>query len=93
MGPVSEVDCRLLGARDGLVSAMLVVRREIGSLRARLGTMPRHWVRRRAKIEETLALLARVDADLDTRRKKCGVAWRERQSVEIVSGYRPHVER
>ena len=85
----ADADHRLLGARDGLVSGMLVIRRELGRKRERLRMTPAHHVRRRAALQETIDMLTRMDTELDYRRKECQQAWNERMSVEIVSTDRP----
>lgn len=83
-------DERLLGARDGLVSGMLlIVRREIGQIKSRLSSMPTRWTRQRAPLLEQLERLTRMDRELDTSRRKCVDAWREQQAVEIISPLRP----
>jgi len=86
---MSDADHRLLGARDGLVSGMLVIRRELGRMRERLRMMPAHHVRKRAALQSIIDMLARMDGELDHRRKECQQAWNERMSVEIVSTNRP----
>lgn len=82
-------DARLLGARDGLVSGMLMLRREIGSVKNRLQGMPDHWTKKRASLLEILTMLQRMDAELDRHRHACAKAYRERQDVDIVSSNRP----
>lgn len=82
-------DSRLLGARDGLVSAMLVIRRDLGGHRERLRLTPAHHVHKRAATEEIIAMLKRMDDELDRRRRECADAWRHRRDVEIVSSDRP----
>jgi hypothetical protein len=86
---MAEADHRLLGARDGLVSGMLVIRREIGHIKTRLEWMPERWTKKRAPLLEALAMLQRMDAELDHRRRECSKAWHERMSIEIVSSNRP----
>ena len=85
----TDDDYRLLGARDGLASAMVVVRGRLGQYRSRLSSVPAAHVRVRADLQATIDLLVSIDADLDLRRRECAEAWRERQSIEIVSPYRP----
>lgn len=87
-------DDRLLGARDGIVSGMLVIRREIGMHRERLRLTPQRHVRKIAALEDTLAMLRRMDEELDRRRRECHDAWQARKDVEIVDSNRPEpVER
>lgn len=86
---MSDADHRLLGARDGLVSGMLVIRRELGHKREQLRMTPSHHVRKRAALQSIVDMLTRMDAELDCRRRECQQAWRERMSVEIVSANRP----
>lgn len=86
---MTDADHRLLGARDGIVSGMLVIRRELGAHRERLRLTPIAHVRKRAAIEATITMLSRMDAELDHRRRECADAWAQRQAVEIVSQYRP----
>jgi hypothetical protein len=80
---------RLLGARDGIVSAMIVIRREIGKQNSRLRCISIKNTRQRSQIEAIVDLLLRLDAELDQRRSESATAWRERQDVEIVSSLRP----
>lgn len=82
-------DDRILGARDGIVSGMLVIRRQIGALKSRRDYMPKHWTAKRARLNGVIEMLEHMDAELDCRRKECADAWRERQAVEIVSSLRP----
>lgn len=80
---------RLLGARDGIVSGMLAVRRERGALLMRLRSVPAHHVRVRARLQEQIDLLTRIDGQLDLQRLECLDERNFRKSVEIVSPYRP----
>lgn len=86
---MTDADHRLLGVRDGIVSGMFVIRSEIGSVKSRLDSMPTHWTRRRAALLNTLAMLQRMDAELDHRRRETHEEWDRRKAVEIVSQNRP----
>lgn len=82
-------DARLLGHRDGVVTAMLAVRRRMGPVRETLRLTPTHHVKVLASAQRTLDMLQSLDDELDRRRRECREALRERQAVEIVSPHRP----
>lgn len=89
---MSDDDARLLGHRDGVVTAMLVIRREIAARSEQLRMTPRHHVRKRAAMEDVLAMLRKMDGELDRRQRENRDAWRERQGIEIVSPHRPEID-
>lgn len=85
---MDEQSARFLGSRDGLITAVIAVRREISQLVERRRLTPVRHVRRLARIDETLALLRRLESQFDTAHKECSKAYQDRQAVEIVSQYR-----
>lgn len=80
---------RLIGHRDGIVTAMLAVRRRMGPVRERLRLTPAHHVKVLASAQRVLDMLQSLDDELDRRRRETAEATRERQAVEIVSRDRP----
>lgn len=82
-------DARLIGHRDGIVTAMLAVRRRIGPIKETLRRTPSHHVKILASAQHALDMLTKLDAELDQRRGETKQAMRDRQAVEIVSPYRP----
>jgi len=83
-----HADARILGARDGLMTALIAVRREISAIVDRRSRTPARYVRRIARTDETLALLRRLERQFDEARTECDEAYRARQAVEIVSPHR-----
>ena len=83
-----EADIRILGARDGLVTALLAVRRELGPLLEWRRLTPAWQIKKIARLDEKIALLRRLEKQFDTARTECSEAYRARQAVEIVSPYR-----
>lgn len=80
---------RLLGHRDGVVTAMLAVRRRMGPIKETLRVTPAHHVKVLASAQRTLDMLQSLDEDLDRRRRESEPEKREREAVEIVSALRP----
>lgn len=80
---------RVLGHRDGIVTAMLAVRRRMGPLKETLRLTPPHHVKVLASAQHTLDMLQSIDDELDRRRRETDGEKREREAVEIVSPLRP----
>lgn len=82
-------NARLLGHRDGIVTAMLAVRRRMGPVREKLRLTPSHHVKILASAQRTLDMLRELDEELDRRRRETDGEKREREAVDIVSSLRP----
>lgn len=80
---------RMLGHRDGIVTAMLAVRRRMGPVRETLRLTPPHHVKVLASAQRVLNMLQGLDDELDRRRRETDGEKREREAVEIVSSLRP----
>lgn len=89
---MTDQDARLLGSRDGLITAVLVVRREIGQLVERRRLTSEYHVRKLAALDATLSLLRRLGRQFDEALRECSNAYKARQAVEIVSPYRVSAE-
>ena len=81
-------DTRLLGARDGLITALLAVRREIGPLVERRRRTSERHIHKLAEIDARLSILRRLERQFDEAHRECSEAYRARKSVEVVSPYR-----
>lgn len=80
---------RVLGHRDGIVTAMLAVRRRMGPIKETLRLTPSHHVKVLASAQRVLDMLQGLDDELDRRRCETDCEKREREAVEIVSSLRP----
>lgn len=61
---------RVLGHRDGIVTAMLAVRRRMGPIKEALRLTPSHHVNVLAAAQRVLDMLQGIDNELDRRRRE-----------------------